>query len=140
MDRVYRPEFVSSLQTKTISFMALASVAQLPLSRQGCAVEVAAKIFMPPYWRQRQSDAIETPCRCGGMADAIDSKSISQKECGFESLHRHQFKNRPLCARLLCFARSGEKEEALPWITFGPGAGHTSDIATATSCGPTPES
>src|SRR5437764_14117286 len=28
--------------------------------------------------------------RCGGMADAIDSKSIAQKACGFDSLHRHQ--------------------------------------------------
>jgi hypothetical protein len=27
--------------------------------------------------------------RCGGMADAIDSKSIAQKAWGFDSLHRH---------------------------------------------------
>ena len=32
---------------------------------------------------------IKKDCRCGGMADADDSKS-SGKPWGFKSLHRHQ--------------------------------------------------
>lgn len=41
-------------------------------------------------------------CRCGGMADAFDSKS-NGKPCGFESHHRHQKTHIQMNMGFLCY-------------------------------------